>query len=108
MIEPAQKRLEVHFEAVSEAEQLLDDWEWSADALERLAQLRVTQRAVEYLIRDTVVECRTNAVVTGFDTVDDETRQTATSRPVSWRKIGEALGMSGQSAHQRFAHEIEN
>lgn len=85
---------------------------WSGDPYDRLYELRGARDVIDHMIEQAVIECRTNAVEHGTDLVTDkqghtETRETDIRRPVSWRKIGDALGIAGQSAHQRFAHLVE-
>lgn len=66
--------------------QIIADYErinFSADALERLDQLRELRSLIDYYIDEAVEECRDSA------------------EPISWRRIGEALGVPGNVARAR-------
>jgi hypothetical protein len=82
----------------------LEELDWSADALERLSELRGAREIIDYMIERAVVECRTNAVQHHVDDVAGETRETATTRPIAWERIADALGVSRQTAWQRFRY----
>lgn len=85
----------------------LDDLPLSADALDRLAELRIARDAVDELIAAAIHECRTNAVTTFVDTVPDGTRQGTRSRPIPWAKIGETLGVSADTARRAYTRSQE-
>jgi hypothetical protein len=81
----------------------------SADALDRLEELREARNMLEILIDHAVDECRGNGQARYVDDVAQAdgstvTREAVVTRPVSWQKIADALGMTRQSAWQRFRH----
>lgn len=89
-------------EVVAHAEEL----PLSADALERLDELREARDIIDRMIERAVVECRTNAQQGRPDVVGQETRQATTVQPMSWARIAEALGISRQSAWERYRHNV--
>jgi hypothetical protein len=75
--------------ALNRGARVLDDQRWSADALERLIELRGAREHIDVLIDSAVIDCRTNGQASGgTDDVPDS----------------EALGMTRQRAWQRFRH----
>lgn len=82
----------------------IDHITWSADALERLDQLAGARDYIDWLMDQAVTECRTNALVPTVDLVGDETRHRLRPQPISWAKIAEILGVSRQTAWQKYRH----
>ena len=79
--------------------------EWSGDALERLYQLNDMRGLIDIWIEEAVAECRhTIGDETRWEQVGDETRERRSGGPISWSRIGEALGVSRAAAWERF-HE---
>jgi hypothetical protein len=88
---------------VPRIDELID---WSADAFERLNQLRQARELLDIMIEQAVSDCRRNAYSYRgtFETVNGETREVRPPRPFSWTAIGQQLGVSRQAAQQRFSH----
>lgn len=85
----------------------IEELDWSADALDRLAELRGARDIIEWLTERAVVECRTNAQQSHVDDVGGEVRTSTTAEPISWARIAEALGVSRQTAWQRFRYSAD-
>jgi hypothetical protein len=82
---------------------VLDTLAWSADALERLDQLREARDQLDIMIEHAVRECRTNARgEIHFEQVLGEGRENHPPKPVPWQRIAEALGVSKQYAWERY------
>jgi hypothetical protein len=81
----------------------VEDAPWSADALERLGQLQAVKDLIDYMIERDVGECRTTA---RRDEVEGPDGSPADNlhRPIAWSTIGEKLGISRQTAHERYRH----
>jgi hypothetical protein len=85
----------------------IEELQWSADALDRLSELRAARDLLDWMIERAVEECRTNAEATDLDVVQDVdgttlTRQSQRAEPVSWARIADALGVSRQTAWERY------
>lgn len=86
----------------------LESCHWSADALDRLAELREARDLIDYMIDQAVKECRWNGA-TGETFHDDSQPVTVMQGqewhgPISWQRIADQLGVSRQTAWQRFRH----
>lgn len=77
--------------------------EWSGDALERLGQLRDARGMIDIWIEDAVIECRrSGGDTTRWEQVGNETRERRGGGPISWQRIGEALGITRAAAWERY------
>jgi hypothetical protein len=84
----------------------IEELGWSADALDRLSELREAREVIDWMIERAVVECRTNAQHDTIDVVGNETRTGTVATPISWDRIAKALGVSRQTAWQRFRYDV--
>lgn len=83
------------------------DTQMSEHPLERLDELREARDLIEWMIDQTVDECRKGLPVEVVDDIQGadgstETRHSTRFVAVPWGKIGEALGISRQAAWNRF------
>lgn len=79
----------------------LAEVEWSADALDRLGQLRAAREEIERLIDESIAECRTRAKQEHTEDVGSEKKRAETTKPIEWARIGEKLGISAEGARVR-------
>jgi len=81
--------------------------EWSVDALERISELRVARGLIEEMMIESVRERRRGGRIASVEEVDGETKRGEVHVPISWGRIGRALGVSKQAARERFRSEAE-
>lgn len=78
---------------------------WSADALDRLAELRKARETIDEMIETAVVECRESAVhINGVETetLHGGNRELRSYEPISWAKIAKQLGVTRQVAFRKY------
>lgn len=84
----------------------IDALPWSADAFDRLAELREASDLLDHMIEQAVIECRTRAQSTSgveIDTLHGSNRALVSYAPISWDRIAEQLGVTRQAAWRKFA-----
>lgn len=77
----------------------------SADALDRLSELRQARDLLCKLIASAVKECRDGAQRPHTEEVGGETRRGAAFGPITWERIGDALGITSDAARRQFGEE---
>jgi hypothetical protein len=81
----------------------LDRMDWSADPLDRLAELRIIRERLDFMVEQAVAECRAGGMTPFQDDIEGESsREGQSFAPVSWARIGDALNISRQGARQRY------
>jgi hypothetical protein len=94
-------------------EQAITDADWDEhDALNRLKQMSAARDLLDFKIEETVREARTTDRWQGshIDHVPGrmiEQRVNDDFGVATWQQIADALGVSRQSAHRKYAHLID-